>query len=137
MPQEPIIIPLIIVGLLVGGLLKHPRKSISKKSLAVAAIFSGLLNGLNAYLLDILSPTPTTNFPTGGVGFQTGGTTTFTARAFALRATPIIPFTILSILVGILIVLLVVGIAVLYRRMSGAPEEEPVAEEKATDELLG
>jgi hypothetical protein len=124
MPQAPIIIPLIITGLFFGSLLKHRAKSISKKSVAIASVAAGLLNGVHAYLLDIMSPQPTT---------------TFTTRAsFALQPAATVPFVISAIGVGILIVLLVIGVAAIYRRFSrGTEEEEPVTEEKPADETLG
>jgi hypothetical protein len=128
MPQAPIVIPLIITGLLFGSLLKQQRKSFSKKSVAIASVSAGLLNGVHAYLLDILTPQPT--IPT-----------TFANRAgFALRATATatIPFVVSAIAVGILIVLVVVVVAAIFGRFSrGTAEEEPVPEEKVSEEILG
>jgi hypothetical protein len=123
MPQAPIIIPLIITGVFFGSLLKHRAKSISKKSVALASVAAGLLNGVHAYLLDTMSPQPTT---------------TFTTRAsFAFQPAATVPFVISAIGVGILIVLLVIGVAAIYRKLSRGREEEPVTEEKPTDETLG
>jgi hypothetical protein len=123
MPQAPIIIPLIITGLFFGNLLKSPGKKISKKSVAIPAIAAGLLNGVHAYLLDIMTPQVTTN--------------TFTGGTFTLRPTLTIPFVISGIGIGILIILLVVAVAIIFRKFSRGAVEEPVLEDKTSDETLG
>jgi protein-S-isoprenylcysteine O-methyltransferase Ste14 len=119
MPQLPMLIPLVVTGLLVGSMLKSESHRISKKKLAGAAVLSGLLNGGQAYLVYIMTPLPTSTF------FQT-------TAAATLRGTSEVDFTISSILAGILIVLVIVGIAMLYARSRGGAEEEESVE--PTDE---
>ncbi len=106
------LIPLVVTGLLVGSMLKSESHRISKKKLAGAAVLSGLRNGAQAYLVYLMTPLPTSTF------FQT------TAAAAALRGTSEVDFTISSIFAGILIVLVIVGIAMLYARSRGGAEEE-------------
>jgi len=114
MPQLPMLIPLVITGLVVGSMLKSESHRISKKKLAGAAVLSGLLNGGQAYLIYLLTPLPTSTF------FQT-------TAAATLRRTSELDFTISSILAGILIVLVIAGIAMLHARSrEGAEEEESV-----------
>ena len=105
------LIPLVITGLAVGSMLKSESHRISKRKLAGAAVLSGLLNGGQAYLIYLLTPTPTTTF------FQT-------TAATALRRTSEVDFAISSFLAGVLIVLVIVGIAMLYARSRGGGEEE-------------
>ncbi len=120
MPNAPIIIPLIVAGVLFGSSLKQHGKLTSKKSLAIATIASGLLNGAHAYLLDLMTPQPTT---------------TFARASFTFRPTSTISFVISSIVIGMLIVLFVVVVAAVYSR-SARKTEAIGLEEKSADETL-
>jgi len=90
----------------------------SKKRLGIASVISGLLNGAQAYLVNYLMPQPT--FRTGAATFPGAGT--FTGAA-GVRQTGELTFTISSILVGILIPLVILGIA-MFRSRSKSSEEE-------------
>lgn len=69
MPQIPILVPLIVVGLVLGAILKSKSPKISRKKLASASLVAGLLNSIHAYLLYSLASTRSaasvTGVPTG------------------------------------------------------------------------
>jgi hypothetical protein len=114
------LIPLIITGLVVGSMVKGHK--VSKKKLAGAAVLSGVLNGAQAYLIYLLTPQPT--FISAG-GASAAASTFFQSTAVvALRGASEVDFAISSILAGILIVLVIVGIAKLYAGSRGGTEEE-------------
>jgi FtsH-binding integral membrane protein len=128
MPQLPLIIPIIVTGLLVGSALKNRDQRISKKKLAAVSVLSGALNGAQAYLVTFISPQSTftrTTFTGQATFFQTSAT-----AAAALRQTSELVFAISSILVGILIPLVIVGIGLFLSRGSG--EEEGVEPQDST-----
>jgi hypothetical protein len=128
MPQIPIIVPLIVVGLVVGSILKSKSPKISRRRLASASLVAGLLNSIHAYLLYLLTPTRTaasaTGVPTGGLPLQ------------GLVSTSVGAFVASSFLAAFLIVLLVIGIAMAYVRIRRGEElveaPELAAEEEPT-----
>lgn len=111
MPQLPVLIPIIVTGLLVGSVMRSGGRGISKRRLAGASVLSGLLNGGQAYVVNLLTPQPTSTFFGAAV-------------PAAVRQTSELVFTISSILAGIFIPLAIVGIAMLYARSRGGAEEE-------------
>ena len=120
MPQIPIIVPLIVVGLVVGSILKSKSPKISRKRLASASLVAGLLNSIHAYLLYLLTPTRTaasaTGVPTGAPpmeGFASTSEGAFVAASF---------------LSAFLMVLLVFGIAMAYVRIRRSEELVDVPE---------
>jgi cation transporter-like permease len=113
MPQLPVIIPMVVTGLLVGSVMRSESHRISKRRLGGASVLSGLLNGAQAYLVNLLTPQPTSTF------FQ--GTVSATVRQASE-----LTFTISSILVGILIPVAIVGIGMLYSRARKGGEEVEV-----------
>ena len=115
MPQLPVLIPIIVTGLLVGSVMRSAGARISKKRLAVASVISGLLNGGQAYLVNLLAPQPTSTF------FRT------TVSAAVQQASEMV-FIISSILVGILIPLAIVGIAMIYAHFRKGEEDVDVEE---------
>jgi hypothetical protein len=115
MPQLPVIIPIIVTGLLVGSAMRNPGRGVSKKKIGGTSVLSGLLNGVEAYAANLLTPQPTTTF------FRAGSTVSFTVSE-AARQTSELVFYVSSILVGILIPLVIVGIAMLYSRGSRVEE---------------
>jgi len=117
MPQLPIIIPIIVTGLLVGSVLRNPGRGISKRKLGGASVLSGVLNGVGAYVVNLLMPQPTTFV------FRGGATANFTGFA-AVRQNSELVFYISSIVVGILIPLVIVGIAMLRTRGGQGGGEE-------------
>ena len=128
MPQIPIIVPLIVVGLVVGSILKSKSPKISRKRLTSASLVAGLLNSIHAYLLYLLTPTRTaasaTGAPTGGPPLQ------------GLASTSVGAFVASSFLAAFFIVLLVLGIALAYVRIRRGEElveaPELAAEEEPT-----
>jgi len=88
MPQLPVIIPLIIIGISFGSLLKSEKPKISLRRVMIWALVAGLLNAVNAYAVYLLTPQPTF----GGATFARTTTTT------------LIPFTAASFLAGFIIV---------------------------------
>jgi uncharacterized membrane protein len=122
MPQLPIIIPIIVIGILIGWLQKSKKPKISWRKVALWALVAGALNAANAYAVYILTPTPT---------FRGAG-----AGAF-VQTTSDLGFTTASFLAGFLIVAAVFAIAAAYGRIrKGDSElgEEPEPEEN-TEEL--
>jgi formate hydrogenlyase subunit 3/multisubunit Na+/H+ antiporter MnhD subunit len=109
MPQIPIIIPVIVAGITVGSVIKSQSPRISRRKLMSASLVAGLLNAINAYVVDSLSPRQT-----------------FAGVSFSVPQTSWIVFVVASFIGGFLIVLAVLGIAMIYaRRGKGAEEELP------------
>jgi len=129
MPQIPIIVPLIVVGLVVGSILKSKSPKISRKRLASASLVAGLLNSIHAYLLYLLTPTSTP------ASFG-GGTPTGAPPMGGVTSTSEWAFVVASFLSAFLMVLLVFGIAMVYARIRKGEEPveapEPTAEEEPT-----
>lgn len=119
MPQIPIIVPLIVVGLVVGSILKSKSPMISKKKFASASVVAGLLNSIYAYLLYLLTPTQT------ATGFT---------RTASLAPTSEGAFVLASFLAAFLIVLLVLGIAMAYVRIRRGEELEEFPEQASEEE---
>ena len=120
MPTVPIIIPVIVLGILVGSVIKTGKKSISKKRLLVASLFSGGLNAAYSYLLEMITPRPT--LPTG-----------FTANR-VVSASVGLGFYTASFLTGFILILAVFAIAAVYLRIRGRGESEEVTEEPELEE---
>ncbi len=119
MPQLPIIIPIIVVGGLVGSLLKSRKQKIPGRKILVWSTIAGLLNGVFAYAELILTPQQTT---------------TFRGTTFVTQTSPI-AFTASSFLAGFLIVLATFGIAAIFLRMrKGDSEPEEEEETESTSE---
>ena len=108
MPQLPIIIPIIIIGVLIGSLQKSGKKTSARK-ITLWALVAGALNAANAYAVYILTPVPTFR------GF--GATTTL------VRSTSEIGFTVSSFIAGFLIVAAVFAIAAVYGRVRKGDSE--------------
>ena len=133
MPTTPTVIPLIVAGLVLGSLLASEKHEISKRKLLGVSLLGGFLNAANALIVYMLFP-PTTFSRFGGGNFAGGtfagatftGSSTFQFRGGgAAGATSESSFVILSFITGLLIVLIVVGVALLYaRRKAGQAEEE-------------
>jgi hypothetical protein len=107
MPQIPIIIPLIVAGIAVGSVIKSESPRISRRKLMSASLVAGLLNGINAYAVNSLSPQQT-----------------FARATFSVPQTSWIVFVAASFIGGFLIVLAVLGIAMIYARTGKGAEEE-------------
>lgn len=121
MPQLPIIIPIIIIGVLIGSLQKSGRKT-SARRITLWALVAGALNAANAYAVYILTPVPT---------FRGFGTTTT-----LVRSTSEIGFTVSSFIAGFLIVAAVFAIAAVYGRVrKGDSELGEESESQETEEL--
>jgi uncharacterized membrane protein YkvI len=121
MPQLPIIIPIIIIGVLIGSLQKSGKKTSARK-ITLWALVAGALNAANAYVVYILTPVPTFR------GF--GATTTL------VRSTSEIGFTVSSFIAGFLIVAAVFAIAAVYGRVrKGDSELGEESEQEDTEEL--
>jgi hypothetical protein len=102
----------------------HEGRRMSKKRLGIASVLSGLLNGAQAYLVNYLMPQTTTRI--GGGTFPGGGTFTgagTSAAASTLRQFSELTYTITSVIVGILIPLVILGIA-MFRSRSKRSEDE-------------
>ncbi len=115
MPTLPMIVPIIIVGGLVGSLLKSRKPKIPWKRTLLWSIIAGLLNAAYAYAELILTPQPTT---------------TFRGAAFVAQVSPIV-FTVGSFLAAFLIVIVIFGVAAIFLRLRGGdmePEEETETE---------
>jgi hypothetical protein len=109
MPQLPIIIPIIIIGVLIGSLQKSGKKTSARK-ITLWALVAGALNAANAYAVYILTPTPTFR------GFAATSTT-------IVRTTSVFGFTVASFLAGFLIVGAVFVIAAAYGRVRKSDSE--------------
>ena len=119
MPQIPIIVPLIVVGLVVGSILKSKSPMISKKKFASASVVAGLLNSIYAYLLYLLT---------------TAQTATGFTRTASLAPTSEGAFVVASFLAAFLIVLLVLGVAMAYVRTRRGEELEEFPEQASEEE---
>jgi len=115
MPQLPVIIPLIIIGISFGSLLKSGNTKISLRKIMTWSLVAGLLNAVNAYAVYLLTPQPTF----GGATFARTTTTSY------------VPFTAASFLAGFIIVAAVFAIARLVSR--GHQGEAEVGEESESD----
>ena len=103
--------------------MRNSGRGVSKRKLGGASVLSGVLNGVEAYVANLLAPQPTTT-----TFFRAGATANFTAFA-AVRQNSELVFYISSIVVGILIPLVIVGIAMFYSRgRQGGGEEEELQE---------
>jgi hypothetical protein len=112
MPQIPIIIPLIVAGIAVGSAIKSESPRISRRKLMSASLVAGLLNAINAYVVDSFS-------------LSLSPQQTFARANFSVPQTSWIVFVLASFIGGFLIVLVVLGIAMIYaRRGKGAEQEE-------------
>ncbi len=129
MPQIPIIVPLIVLGLVVGSIVKSKSPRISKKKLVSASLAAGLLNSIHAYLLYLLAPA---QIPTRVTGIPTTGPTAL--EGFA--STSEVSFVVASFLAAFLMVLLVLGVAMAYARV-GRGEELREAAEVTSEEEAG
>jgi hypothetical protein len=144
MPQIPLLIPIIVTGLLVGSIMVHEGHKISKKRLGTVSVVSGVLNGAQAYLVNYLMPASTSRaggaFIGAGGGTFTGGGTlpsaAVTAAAAAARQTTALTYYISSILVGILIPLVILGIGLFRARSKGSDEEVEPEEVEPEDSTL-
>ena len=121
MPQIPIIAPLIVVGLVVGSIVKSKSARISKKKLASASLVAGLLNSIHAYLLYSLAPAPT-------AARVTGVPRTGSLPLEGLASTSEGAYVAASFLAAFLIVLLVLGIAMAYARTREGEELAEIPE---------
>jgi hypothetical protein len=112
MPQVPIIVPIIITGLVLGGIIKAQKAQISKKRLAGVSLASGLLNSAYAHVEYLLTPQQVT------------------FRGFTIQRTAgsEYGFVIASFLAGFLIVVAVIGIGLIYARLRGAGVAEAEVE---------
>jgi len=119
-PQIPIIVPLIVVGLVVGSILKSKSPKISRKRLVSASLVAGLLNSVHAYLLYLLTPTRT--------AASLGGAATGAPPIGGLASTSEGAFVAASFLSAFLMVLLVFGIAMAYVRIRRSEELVDVPE---------
>jgi cytochrome c oxidase assembly factor CtaG len=123
MPQIPIIIPLIVAGIAVGSVIKSESPRISGRKLMSASFVAGLLNAINAYVVNSMSPQ------------QTFARANFSAaQTFSIPVTSWIVFVVASFIGGFLIVLAVLGIAMVYARRGKEEEQElpePASEPEA------
>jgi len=116
MPQLPIIIPIVVIGILICSIQKS--KKISTRKIALSALVAGALNAANAYAVYILTPVPTFRGIT------------------AARTTSVFGFTIASFLAGFLIVAAVFVIAAAYGRVrKGDSELGEESEQEDTEEI--
>ncbi|HXZ90619.1 MAG TPA: hypothetical protein VEG61_06125 [Candidatus Dormibacteraeota bacterium] len=127
MPQLPVIIPLIIIGISFGSLLKSEKPNISLKRITVWSLVAGLLNAVNAYAVYLLTPQPTFG----------GGTFAGSTFARSAAATSDISFTVASFLAGFIIVAAVFVIArVVSRRHQDDAELGEESESELSNEEL-
>jgi hypothetical protein len=126
MPQIPIIVPLIVVGLVFGATIRSKSSRISKRKLASASLAAGLLNSVHAYLLHSLAPTQTTARVTEVLTGAplVGGLGSASEEAFIAA----------SFLAALLMVLLVLGIAMAYVRIRGGEEPAEALEQTSETE---
>ena len=140
MPIIPTVVPLIVSGLMLGSLLVSGKRKLSKKKLLIGSLVGGLLNAANAFIVYTLFPPPTfSRFGGGNFGGGTFAGATFTgASTFQFRggggANSETSFLLLSFITGLLIVIVVVGVALLYVRYKGGHMEEGPAEARQEEE---
>jgi hypothetical protein len=141
MPTTPTVIPLIVAGLTLGSLLVSQKRKMPKKRLLGVSLVGGLLNAANALIVYTLFP-PTTFSRFGGGNFAGSpfagatftGSSTFQLRG-AAGATSETSFILLSFITGLLIVIVVVGVALIYVRYKGGHAEEQLEETGQLEEL--
>ncbi|HXX72182.1 MAG TPA: hypothetical protein VEI80_00685 [Candidatus Acidoferrales bacterium] len=152
MPTAPTVIPLIVAGLMLGSMLVTQKRTVTRKKLLGASLLAGLLNAANAYAVYLLFPSTTSrfgggNFGGGNFGGGFGGGTGSGASSFcsanpgvctggrgALGATSVGSFVLLSFITGLLIVIVVVGVALLYVRYKTPKTEEEEKEPEIGEE---
>ena len=140
MPTIPTVIPLVVAGLTLGSLLVSGKLKISKKKLLGVSLVSGILNAANAFITyTLFPPTSFSRFGGGNFGGGTFAGTTFTgSSSFQFRgaagATSESSFVVSSFVTGLLIVVVVVGVALLYVRYKGGHAEEEAGETKPEEE---
>lgn len=120
MPQLPTVVPIIVIGIMFGSLLKSEKPKISFKRVALWALIAGALNAALAYADFLLAPAA----PTTGFAF----------RAAAVSATSQVSFTIASFLAAFLMVVVVFAIAAAYLRLRGGRTEGEVEAELTAEE---
>ena len=120
MPQIPIIIPVIVIGITVGSVLKSEAPRISRRKLLSASLIAGVLNAINAYVVDTLSPQQTFT--------RTNLSATQAAAFSSFSQTSEIVFVAASFIGGFLIVLAALGIAMIYARRGKGSEQEELPE---------
>jgi predicted cobalt transporter CbtA len=118
MPQIPIIIPVIVAGIAVGSAIKSQTR-ISRRKLMSASLVAGVLNAINAYVVNSLSPQQT---------FTRASFTGAQAANISFPQTSWIVFVVASFIGGFLIVLGVLGIAMIYARKGEGAEQEELSE---------
>ena len=134
MPTIPTVIPLVVAGLTLGSLLVSGKRKISRKKLLGVSFVSGILNAANAFITYTLFPP--TSFSRFSGGTFAGGTFTGSS-SFQFRAagaTSESSFVLSSLVTGLLIVVVVVGVALLYVRYKGGHAEEEAGEAKPEEE---
>lgn len=135
MPQPSMIIPIVIVGILVGSILVSKDTKITRKRLLYASLLSGVLNTAYGYLLYQIYP-PRTFTPRAGTTFTGGGTFagggTFTGGGAASGAQ--LEFLVGSFLAGFLVVLVTIGIALVYARYRKRSTTEETEESEQPEE---
>ena len=107
MPQLPMIVPIVVIGILIGSLLKSEKPKISFKKVGLWALVSGVLNAALAYADFLLTPAPQT----------TGFRATFVSQVSEVA------FSVASFIAGFLIVVVVFAIAAAYLRFRGGGAE--------------
>jgi hypothetical protein len=117
MPQFPIVIPVIVLGITVGSLLRGKSAKISKKKFAYATLAAGLLNVAYAYAYLLLFPAPT-----------------LSRGNFAVRPISETVFLGASFLVAVLLVVAVLGMAQIYARVGHGGESVEAPELSSADE---
>lgn len=118
MPQFPIVIPMIVLGITVGSLLRGKSARISKKKFVYATLAAGLLNVAYAYAFLLLFPPPT-----------------FTRGNFAIAQISEPIFLADSFLVAVILMVAVLGIALIYVRVRKTDESGEAPELISTEKL--
>jgi len=116
MVQIPIIVPVVVLGVTVGALLRSKRIP-TRKMIGSSSLVSGLLNAAYAFILNMANPPQ--NFAQG---------------ATQIQGTSELPFVVASFLTGVLMVFAVLVMAVIYLRLRGTEEIEKLPE--LTEEKL-
>lgn len=114
MPQLPIVVPVIVIGIMFGSLLKSEKPKISFKKVGLWALIAGALNAALAYADFLLAPAAP-SFPTTGTGSA--------FRATFVSQTSEVAFSVASFLAAFLIVVVVFVIAAAYLRFRGGRAE--------------
>jgi len=123
MPTVPIILPVIVLGVLVGSLIKSGKKSLSKKKLLGAGVLSGALNAGYSYVLELITPRST--LPTGFNGFTAN-------RTFSVSVG--VGFYIASFLAGLILILAVFAISAVFLGIRGSEQSEEISDEPEIEE---